>query len=693
MEKEDENERPIKQNNFNPNKWDEEDGNIGDLAVNPHSNINIEENVSIKEQWRTTCNIKFYEPKLPDNEPPRIDIKPYYVFGYRAKDAHNNIKYIDNDNIIYCAGKLGIIQNLSNNGQKYFINHKNEISALCINKNKSIIATGEDNSNNEYNDEENMVRIWDALTLEEKGNIKISYNQVKALSFSFDDKYLVCCCSDEKQVVLLIDVKKKEIKNEVFASEKKILGLAFIDNREFATVGISHYKYWIINDNKLIFREYTNSLENFDDKLGVISVIGENFVTGSSLGYITLWQKQINIKMKKCHNSQIDSLYSDDKLILSGARDRTITILDKDLTILHKIDLKKIFDPKIYMNCGSKSIDIIKYNEIKDIKKILIGTHSGDILELIFKKNILNDSDSDITYKIYNNSHFCENSSEIIEITSINYSRKSNLFITTGTDNTIRFWEPKEKKQKHIIKLEEDSRISCSTFSINENIFIIGFDNGNINIYSGKDFSFIDQIKERKNKINVIKCSKDELIACATKDERGNNIIDVYFQSLNKYCTLQGAQNNIDGMDWSEDSKYLVTFSHEKECRIFSLIDKFMISEYSIIDNYEWNTWTLGYGWPLKGYYDGKYGNIPIYITERFKLDNEIIYFIATGDINGSIKLFKFPISNKEQKAVTNYNYHVRTINNIRYGNPYNKFILFTSGSDGCLIAWEMIII
>ena len=123
MEKEDENERPIKQNNFNPNKWDEEDGNIGDLAVNPHSNINIEENVSIKEQWRTTCNIKFYEPKLPDNEPPRIDIKPYYVFGYRAKDAHNNIKYIDNDNIIYCAGKLGIIQNLSNNGQKYFINH------------------------------------------------------------------------------------------------------------------------------------------------------------------------------------------------------------------------------------------------------------------------------------------------------------------------------------------------------------------------------------------------------------------------------------------------------------------------------------------------------------------------------------------------------------------------------------------
>ena len=49
----------------------------------------------VEEQWRTTCAIKFDEPKLPDTERPRLDIKPTYVFGYRAKDAHNNVKYID----------------------------------------------------------------------------------------------------------------------------------------------------------------------------------------------------------------------------------------------------------------------------------------------------------------------------------------------------------------------------------------------------------------------------------------------------------------------------------------------------------------------------------------------------------------------------------------------------------------------
>ena len=679
--------RKIEQNNFDPKKFDEEDGNIGDLAVPPNDNKENNLYQPVDEQWRTTCTIKFDEPKLPDTERPRLDIKPTYVFGYRAKDAHNNVKYIDNNNIIYSSGKIGIVQNLLNNEQKYFIQHNSEISTLCINKNKNhkLIATGEDvieNNKNNY-----TIRIWDTETLEEKKKMNITY-PVKALAFSYNDKYLVCCCSDERHLVCLIDLEKMEIIDEISGSEKKIIGIAFKNNYEFATVGINHFKLWTINDNKLIFKEYVNSLENFDDKLGVISVSNDNFVTGSFLGYITLWNEQVNIKMKKCHNSQIDSLYSDNKLIISGARDKTITILDYDLTILTKIDMNKVIDPKICVNCSPKSIDIFNYIEIKDIYKMLIGTYSGEILELIFKNNILNDSD--ISYKIYNSSHFCENSSETVEITSINYSRKANFFVTTGKDKTIRFWDPKSKRQIKLIKLEDDAIPTSASFTINEDNFIVGFDSGNIKQLSGINFSIKKSIKERKDQINVIKCSKNELIACSTKDLKGNNVIDVYFNSMKKYCTLVGAQNNIDGIDWSEDSKYIVTFSHDKECRIFSLIDKFMISRYSDVDNYEWNSWTLGYGWALKGYYDGIYGNIPIYSSERFKLDNEEIYNIAIGDMNGSVKLFKFPIANKDQKDVSNFNYHVKKITHMKFGNINNNYILFTSSSDGCLIAWEI---
>ena len=531
------------------------------------------------------------------------------------------------------------------------------------------------------------IRIWNANLLEEKGNINISF-PIKALSFNFDDKYLICCCYKKKHKVILIDVEKKEILNEVSGSNKKIVGLAFKSNNEFATVGINHFKYWIINENKLIFKEYKNNLENFDDKIGVIGVSNEFFVTGSFLGFITLWDDQIIKKNGRFHNSQIDSLYSDNKLIISGARDKTIAILDKELTLLKKIDLYKVIDPQMCINCSPKSLDIFEYNEVKNIKKILIGTYSGEILELIFNNNII--EYSDIKFEIYNSTHFCENSSESIDITSINYSRKTNIFVTTGKDRTIRFWDLMAKRQNKLIKLYDDSNPTSSAFSYNEDIFVVGFDSGKIQFFSGIDFSLTEEIKERNNQINVIKCSKNGLIACATKDGKGNNIIDVYFNSYKKYCTLEGAQNNIDGFDWSEDSKYIVSFSHDKECRVFSIIDKYIISIYSNLDYYEWNTWTLGYGWPLKGYYDGNYGKIPIYTSERFKLENEDIYNIAIGDINGNIKLFKFPIISKEQKSVSNYNYHGKEITHIKFGKINNKNILLTSSSDGCLIAWEI---
>ena len=147
--------------------------------------------------------------------------------------------------------------------------------------------------------------------------------------------------------------------------------------------------------------------------------------------------------------------------------------------------MNKVIDPKLCINCSPKSLDIIKNSEIKKINKILIGTYSGDILELIFKNNIFDESD--ISYEIYNSSHFCENSSENVEITSINYSKKTNLFVTTGKDRTIRFWDPKAKRQTKLIYLENDSYPTASDFSFDENLFVVGYDSGNIEIYSGKE--------------------------------------------------------------------------------------------------------------------------------------------------------------------------------------------------------------
>jgi WD40 repeat protein len=438
--------------------------------------------------------------------------------------------------------------------------------------------------------------------------------------------------------------------------------------------------------NKLINKDYNNTLENFDDKLGVITLMGDYFVTGSVLGYITLWKDNLNLKMKRCHGSSIDSLFSDNKIIISGGRDKVLMVLDPDLKILRKIDLN--FDSKYLINCIPRSIDVFAHEQgEKGIQKILLGTSTGDILELIFTKNILEEENPSI--KIYNSSHYSRNNQDN-EITSISFLKRYNMFITTCEDKTIRLWNLETKKQNDFIILNEDIKPTCSALSINEEIFAVGFDSGLIKFYSTQDFRVEKEIKESSSPITAIKYSKNyEKFACATQDVKENYIIDIYdSMTYNKERTLLGAQNQINGLDWSKDGKYIVSFSHEKECRIFNVQEKTMISQYSDVDFKEWDTWTICYGWPLKGYYDSKEGKVPIYTCERFKLSENENDIIAVGDCEGRIKLFKYPIINKDQKYISNIIEHGKRATNIKFGKIKNKNIIVSSGSDGCLIAW-----
>jgi microtubule-associated protein-like 6 len=103
-------------------------------------------------------------------DPPREEIKLKYVFGYRAFDTRMNVKYTNQEKIIYHTAALGVLLNKENNHQTFFTKHDEDIVALAINKDRNIAATGQMAKSGKAKVID--IYIWDIETKEVLANLK-----------------------------------------------------------------------------------------------------------------------------------------------------------------------------------------------------------------------------------------------------------------------------------------------------------------------------------------------------------------------------------------------------------------------------------------------------------------------------------------------------------------------------------------
>ena len=75
-------------------------------------------------------------------------LKLDYVFGFRGFDCRSNLKFLDEDHILYNAAAVGIILNVVTNSQWFYDQHNDDILSLAVFHNKNmlldtIVATGQ----------------------------------------------------------------------------------------------------------------------------------------------------------------------------------------------------------------------------------------------------------------------------------------------------------------------------------------------------------------------------------------------------------------------------------------------------------------------------------------------------------------------------------------------------------------------
>ena len=572
--------------------------------------------------------------------PPKVNLKLDYVFGYRTKDTRNNLYYLKNNIVVYHAATLGIIHNLETNSQKFFTGHREEILSFSINSSRNLIATGENTPINPESRKPKLC-VWDT-ELKEIASFQGMFEKgIKAISFSPLGKKLVAVSIDDNHTIYLFDLNQNKLIHKTSGDVNyKILDVCFKSETEFATVGIKHYKFWMIKDDGIVCKEgsFGPNDSRIDNKLGLIKLSKENFVTGSVSGEVTLWREE-NIKfMKKLHSKNVDSMSVKDDFIMTGGRDFQIVICDKDL-----LELKRIILDPYKLDCilpVPRSLEITP----DGVNKILLGTLSSEIYELIFPSgNMLY---GDFELKHYLSAHYVSSSTETNEINGLTYMPGKDIFITVSDDATVRFWDHEENKQIEYFKLDLDDsgkKISsqegikgaCVDIDRSESQMAIGFIDGIIRIYSIDNFEIIKEITGRNSGSSCLKYSPDnKYIAIGYKQ----GVIDIIKkEDYSRLCSLEGHSAPVNRIDWSKDSNFISSTSISGELNFYNIKKGSMVKPVDL-KNCEWDTWTREYGWPVQGCWSG---NNNLVACDRSYKELRSSKLLGAGYEDGSIRLYK----------------------------------------------------
>lgn len=73
---------------------------------------------------------------------PNGNLKLKYAHGFRSFDTRGNLKYKNQNEVIFTTAALGIVLNKQQNTQRFFNLHEEDVVSMAIHPNKDIIATG-----------------------------------------------------------------------------------------------------------------------------------------------------------------------------------------------------------------------------------------------------------------------------------------------------------------------------------------------------------------------------------------------------------------------------------------------------------------------------------------------------------------------------------------------------------------------
>ena len=610
-----------------------------------------------------------YIPHTNDAEPPESNLKLDYVYGYRCYDTRNNLRYNKNDDIVYHTAAVGVVLNAASNTQQHFFEHTTEIISLAVHPNLIYFATGDVGHFP-------LISVWDSTTLECLARISGLLTQgISQLAFSPDGNYLAAAATDESHCIAIYDWDKYTTTAKNVASKAKknnphgliATGQSSSTDVLFLLFNPPGEQLIIASINELNFATFSGGVfklqkgecDTEEDKQALLcaAFVGTTLVTGTFSGDLLSWKGKKYSSIVPAHKGSVNAIWPRPNLagIITGGNDGAIRFWDQCLNELMTITIAGVLSismlPKIRSICESGD------------GKILIGTRSGDIIE------ITKDKSENWTPAIRLRSHYRGGKMGLA------VRPKSLEFSTLSSDGLFFTWDIVKRKQIFSKKYEVGGE--ALAYANNDQIGAIGFLNGKIVIFDSKTYAIITMRKDVTTVISVMKFSPNsKLLGVATSI----NII-VYSVPELKILKKFTARANVTHFDFSEDSSLIQANSENKEMVVYDIEQgKKYTGEISDII---WETWTCPLGWSVQGINASNFMETSIYVVDR-SVDQKAV---AVGDKSGTIKLFKFPCP-IENSSFMAYKGHSSIVNNIKFSFD-GAYLISIEDKNRAIFQWK----
>lgn len=450
--------------------------------------------------------------------------------------------------------------------------HSKPVSILQVTKdNKKLISASQDG----------CIKLWDTEKFKEISTLNISPSVPNSLVSTPDGKFLAIGCSDS--IIRVWPIEKLGKINLLKGHTESINSIAITSDGQYAATGsddfsVRLWSLWLLQEQNVFL--------GHGSKVGSVAITSDNkfIVSGSEDKTVKIW----NIKEKiqefsfKGHFGEIYCLAisSDGSLVASGGQDKTLNIWSianrkLDFSCAENIGyvscVKFIKDDKYIASGCYEKIILINIKE-KRVELHFEG-HSNFVMGLIINNdlNILYSISTDNTLKTWDlseKSYITEFKGHGSSVTRARISYNCKLVITASWDNTVKLWDL------------ESSKEICTLYGHKDYVACLEMDRECRVVYSGSwdntvKMWDIEECKEvycfdghSSGIFSMALCKNYTLLATGARD---GLVICWNVKTRKKEIEIHHKEYVLK-LYFSNDSKYLITSSVDREAKVTNLL-------------------------------------------------------------------------------------------------------------------------